>query len=65
MRLPVTAVYDACVLDPAPLRDLLIRLTQADHVRAHWTKQIHDAWVRNVLCENPAIVPDRLQHRTL
>lgn len=33
MRLPVTAIYDACVLYPAPLRDLLIRVAQADLVR--------------------------------
>jgi hypothetical protein len=49
MRFPVAAIDDAYVLYPAPLRDLLICLAQADLVRAHWTQQIHDEWMRNVL----------------
>ena len=32
MSSPVTAIYDACVLYPAPLRVLLIRQAQADLV---------------------------------
>ena len=38
---PVTAVYDANVLYPAPLRDLFIRLAHAGLVRARWTETIH------------------------
>ena len=57
---PVTAVYDANVLYPAPLRDLFIRLAQAGLVRARWTEAIHDEWVRNILKDNPALSPDRL-----
>lgn len=49
MEHPVTAVYDANVLYPAPLRDLLIRLAQAELVKAKWTDTIHDEWMRNVL----------------
>ena len=41
MEQPVTAVYDANTLYPAPLRDLLIRLAQAGLVRARWTETIH------------------------
>ena len=44
-----TALYDACVLYPAPLRDLLMRLALTDLFRARWTNQIHDEWIRNVL----------------
>ncbi|MDM8546595.1 hypothetical protein QUF61_08895 [Candidatus Venteria ishoeyi] len=33
--------YDACVLYPAPLRDLLMPLALTDLFRAHWTDQIH------------------------
>ncbi|SEH08118.1 Uncharacterised protein [Candidatus Venteria ishoeyi] len=36
-----SVVYDACVLYPAPLRDLLMRLALTDLFRAHWTDQIH------------------------
>ncbi len=57
---PVTAVYDANVLYPAPLRDLFIRLAHAGLVRARWTEAIHDEWVRNVLADNTALSPDRL-----
>lgn len=57
---PVTAVYDANVLYPAPLRDLLIRLAQAGLVRARWTETIHDEWIRNVLANNPHVMSERL-----
>lgn len=57
---PATAVYDANILYPAPLRDLFIRLAHAGLVRARWTDAIHDEWVRNVLADNPALSPERL-----
>lgn len=57
---PVIAVYDANVLYPAPLRDLLIRLAQAGLVRARWTETIHDEWTRNVLAINRHVTAERL-----
>ena len=42
-----TVIYDACVLYPAPLRDLLMRLALTDLYRARWTDMIHDEWTRN------------------
>lgn len=44
-----TAVFDACVLYPAPLRDFLMWLALTDLFKARWTDQIHDEWIRNVL----------------
>ena len=44
-----TALYDACVLYPAPLRDLLMHLAMTDLFRARWTDQIHDEWIRSLL----------------
>jgi hypothetical protein len=44
-----TALYDACVLYPAPLRDLLMQLALTDLFRARWTEKIHEEWIRNVL----------------
>lgn len=44
-----TVVYDANVLYPAPLRDLLMRLATTGLFRARWTDRIHDEWIRNVL----------------
>jgi hypothetical protein len=37
---PLVVVLDACVLHPAPLRDLLIRLDLAGMVRARWSERI-------------------------
>ena len=60
MEHPVTAIYDANILYPAPLRDLFIRLAQAGLVRARWTETIHDEWLRNVLKDNPQTTAEKL-----
>ncbi len=49
----VTAVYDACVLYPAPLRDLLMRVAHAGLVRARWTETILDECFRSILAARP------------
>lgn len=46
---PFTAVYDACVLYPAPLRDFLMWLGLSGRFRARWSAQIHEEWKRNLL----------------
>src|SRR3954447_321684 len=51
-------VYDACVLYPAPLRDLLMQLAIADLFQARWTDEIHDEWTRNVLSNRPDVRPE-------
>jgi hypothetical protein len=48
-----TAVYDACVLYPAPLRDLLMELALTDLFRARWSEKIHQEWIRSVLKNRP------------
>lgn len=48
-------VYDACVLYPAPLRDLLMRLATSGLYAAHWTEQIHGEWTRNLLNNRPEL----------
>ena len=48
-------IYDACVLYPAPLRDLLIRLAMTDLFAARWTDQIQDEWSRSVLKNRPEL----------
>jgi len=66
MEQPLTAVYDANVLYPAPLRDLFIRLAQAGLVQARWTEAIHEEWMCNVLKDNPRLSAERLARtRTL
>lgn len=56
-----TVLYDACVLYPAPLRDLLMHLAIMDLFRAKWTDVIHDEWIRNVLKDRPDLKPEQLQ----
>jgi predicted nucleic acid-binding protein len=46
-------VYDACVLYPALLRDLLVQLALTRTFRAKWTDLIHDEWIRNLLINRP------------
>lgn len=55
-----TAVYDACVLYPAPLRDLLMELALTDSFRARWSEEIHQEWIRNVLKKRPDLNESQL-----
>ena len=57
---PFSALLDACVLYPAPLRDLLIQLGASRLFRARWTDAIHDEWIRNLLKNRPDIQEEKL-----
>ena len=59
--MPFTAVYDACVLYPSTLRDLLIRLAQAGLVHARWTNRILDEVFDNLTDQRPDLDTTRLQ----
>lgn len=54
-------IYDACVLYPAPLRDLLIRLANTGIVRARWSEAILDECFRNIQEQRPDLKPEALQ----
>jgi predicted nucleic acid-binding protein len=56
-----TTLYDACVLYPAPLRDLLMHLALTDLVRARWTNAIHEEWIRNLLASRPDLRSEQLE----
>lgn len=60
-RARVVAVFDANVLYPAPVRDLLIRLARAGLVAARWTDLIHDEWIRNVLKDRTDLSAQQLE----
>jgi hypothetical protein len=61
-----TAVYDACVLYPAPLRDLLMHLALTDLFHARWTNRIHDEWSGSLLRNRPDLDPRQIARtRTL
>lgn len=62
----LTAVLDACVLYPAPLRDLLLQLSFAGLYRARWTDDIHDEWMASLLARRPDLTREQLDRtRTL
>jgi predicted nucleic acid-binding protein len=56
-----TAILDACVLYPAPLRDFLMHLALADLFRAKWTDAIHEEWIRSVLENRPDLTREQLE----
>lgn len=56
-----TVIYDACVLYPQALRDLLMHLALADIFKAKWSAQIHDEWMRNVRKNKPDIPFNKLE----
>jgi len=45
----ITALLDANVLYPAPLRDYLLYLASLGVYEPVWTKAIQDEWMRNLL----------------
>lgn len=53
-------VYDACVLYPAPLRDLLIRIALTGIVRARWSDEILDECFRSISKSRPDLKPHAL-----
>ncbi|WP_438301066.1 PIN domain-containing protein [Pseudomonas sp. NMS19W] len=55
-----TALYDACVLYPATLRDFLMWLALSGRFRARWTQEIHCEWKRNLLKNRPDLTMEQL-----
>lgn len=51
--MPLVVVYDANVLYPSTLRDVLIRVGLAQLVRAKWTAQILDEMFRSLRANRP------------
>jgi predicted nucleic acid-binding protein len=56
-----SALYDACVLYPAPIRDVLMRLALTDLYRARWTNLIHEEWIRSLLARRPDLTRAQLE----
>ncbi|OHV79979.1 PIN domain-containing protein [Rhizobium sp. LCM 4573] len=57
---PPVAVYDACVLYPFHLRNVLIQCAFDGLVEARWTDDIHGEWMRNLAANTPALPIERL-----
>jgi hypothetical protein len=58
-----TVVYDACVLYPITLCDLLLRLANTERFQAKWTDQILDECFENLAADRPDLTPDQLGWR--
>lgn len=56
-----TALLDANVLYPAPLRDLLLQLAVTDLFTARWTADIHREWIDALLSDQPHRSRDALE----
>jgi predicted nucleic acid-binding protein len=48
-----TALFDACVLYPQTLRDVLLSLSRTELFRARWSADINDEWTRNRRAKHP------------
>ncbi|KHD99226.1 toxin-antitoxin system, toxin component, PIN family protein [Pantoea stewartii] len=57
---PFPVVFDACVLYPSPLRDLLMHLGLTDLCQPKWSVEIQNEWTRNLLINNPQCNPEKL-----
>jgi predicted nucleic acid-binding protein len=58
---PSIAVFDACVLYPFHLRNILVQVAVDRLVEARWTDEIHDEWIRNLVVNMPTVPVERLQ----
>lgn len=58
---PPIAVYDACVLYPFHLRNILIQCAFDALVEARWSDAIHAEWMRNLAANAPSIDIARLE----
>ena len=58
---PFVVIFDACVLYPFHLRNIVVQIAVDRLVDARWTDEIHDEWIRNLAAAVPGIPIKRLQ----
>ena len=58
---PSVAVFDACILYPFHLWNIVVQAAVDRLVEARWTEAIHDEWIRSLATDMPAIPIERLQ----
>ena len=56
-----TVVYDACLLYPASVRDLVVELARTGLLRAKWTARSHLEWINAVIRQRPELDRARLE----
>jgi hypothetical protein len=58
---PSVAVFDACILYPFHLRNIVVQAAVDRLVEARWTDEIHAEWIRNLAANTPAVPIERLR----
>jgi predicted nucleic acid-binding protein len=56
-----TAFYDANVLYPAELRNLLMHLAMTGLFRARWSAGVHEEWITGLLRNRPDLSREKLE----
>ena len=54
-------IFDACILYPFHLRNIVVQIAGDRLVDARWTDEIHDEWIRNLVADVPGIPIERLK----
>jgi hypothetical protein len=62
---PSIAVFDACILYPFHLRNIVVQAAVDRLVDARWTDEIHDEWIRNLVVGVPGLPVERLRQTRL
>ena len=57
----ISAVYDACVLYSASLRDFLLSLVAPELVFPFWSEEIREEWIRSLLRNRPDLKRENLE----
>ena len=55
-----TVVLDACVLYPAPIRDILLNLADLEIFSPKWSEIIQEEWTKNLLANRPDLTKSKL-----
>ena len=58
---PSVAVFDACILYPFHLRNIIVQAAVDRLVEARWTDEIHDEWIRSLAADTPTIPTERIE----
>jgi predicted nucleic acid-binding protein len=58
---PSVVIFDACILYPFHLRNIVVQIAVDRLVDARWSDEIHDEWIRNLVADVPGIPVERLQ----
>lgn len=58
---PAVVIFDACILYPFHLRNIIVQAAVDRLVEARWTDRIHDEWMRNLAANVPTMPIERLQ----